>query len=43
MFIDCQRCQARGAGCGDCAAATLLGATGRARTSTTSTRPSSAR
>ncbi len=27
MFIDCQRCQARGAGCGDCAATTLLGGT----------------
>jgi hypothetical protein len=26
MFIDCQRCRARGAGCGDCAAVTLLGA-----------------
>ena len=25
MFIDCQRCQARGAGCRDCAATTLLG------------------
>jgi hypothetical protein len=27
MFIDCQRCQARGAGCSDCAATILLGVT----------------
>lgn len=26
MIIDCGQCQARGAGCGDCAATTLLGA-----------------
>jgi hypothetical protein len=26
MIIDCDQCQARGAGCGHCAAAVLLGA-----------------
>ena len=26
MIIDCHACQARGAGCGSCAATTLLGA-----------------
>lgn len=25
MIIDCDQCQARGAGCGECAAAALLG------------------
>lgn len=25
MIIDCDQCQARGAGCGDCAATALLG------------------
>jgi hypothetical protein len=25
MIIDCDQCQARGAGCGDCAATSLLG------------------
>ncbi len=31
MIIDCGLCQARGAGCGDCAATTLLGAESGAR------------
>ena len=37
MFIDCQRCQARGAGCSDCAATTLLAGPARPGTTTAGT------